>query len=119
MAKVRQRKSWTHDKFIDDFGNTYWVHKRVVCTGTHCAIHNPSDHHMKTWPMLVRASTLIERMCGHRCGHPDPDSVAFFESVGKGHLSSHGCDLCCWSPRDILQDAYIALEEAEIVEGEE
>jgi hypothetical protein len=99
MAKVRQRKSWTHDKFTDDAGVTWNVHKRVVCTGTYCAIHNPSDHPLKDARIVLRMDGfqygLAERFCGHGTGHSDPDSVAFFDAIGKPGMGSHGCDGCC------------------------
>jgi hypothetical protein len=103
MAKVRQHKKWTHDKFLDDFGQVIWVHKRTVCAGEFCAIHNPSDHRMKDWRMLMRASTLIERNCCHGVGHPDPDSVAWFDSIGRTWMGVHGCDRCCFTPEGIAK----------------
>ena len=49
--------------------------------------------------MVVRESSLIERTCEHGVGHPDPDSLAYFERHGVTHMGSHGCDSCCWMPR--------------------
>jgi hypothetical protein len=34
-------------------------------------------------------------MCPHGIGHPDPDSVAFFEKNGDTGFGVHGCDGCC------------------------
>jgi hypothetical protein len=67
--------------------------------GNACAIHNPS-HHMRSWPMTLRLdkSGLVERRCEHGIGHPDPDSLAYFELMVPGmysHLGIHGCDGCC------------------------
>ena len=70
-------------------------HKPDACAGHFCVIHNPSDHHMKDWPKLVRASGLIERECKHGQGHPDPDSVDYFERHGIEGMGVHGCDGCC------------------------
>ena len=67
----------------------------------YCFIHNPSNHKMRDWPIILRASTLIERMCPHGVGHPDPDSVAYLNWHSKkiGHFDAaydwHGCDGCC------------------------
>ncbi len=49
------------------------------------------------------ANPLVERICTHGIGHPDPDSVKYMESISmpgaKGTWSSHGCDGCCADPR--------------------
>jgi hypothetical protein len=79
------------------------IHKRSSCEGRHCSFHNPSNHHMKDWPMLVRMSSLVERICPHGVGHPDPDSVAWLEENGpegaKGTWGIHGDDGCCSKER--------------------
>lgn len=84
----------------------YNVHEIDDCIGRPCCIHNPSDHHMVDWPMIMRtdgfAHGLIERICGHGVGHPDPDSVAFLNEHGpEGSLGTwgvHGCCGCCAKP---------------------
>lgn len=70
------------------------THNESRCKGSYCAIHNPSDHKMKLWPKVVRETGLIERTCEHGVGHPDPDSVAYYLTIGKD-FSIHGCDGCC------------------------
>lgn len=70
-------------------------HPVAVCKGSHCPFHNPSDHHMKDWPMVIRASGLTERVCPHGIGHPDPDSLAWMEGDGYMGFDIHGCDGCC------------------------
>lgn len=66
------------------------VHHRHECLFEHCPIHNRSDHHMRSWPQHWRRGRgLIERLCPHGVGHPDPDDPeTLFDSV-------HGCDGCC------------------------
>jgi hypothetical protein len=64
------------------------------CSG-HCPFHRPSAHLMVTWPMDVRGSTLVERVCPHGVGHPDPDSVHWLNDRGIHTAGVHGCDLCC------------------------
>lgn len=78
------------------------VHSQEACKGSHCPIHNPSDHHMVDWPMNIRLDKdgLIERLCPHGIGHPDPDSLAFFERIGVTHMGIHGCDGCCHPVED-------------------
>lgn len=95
-----------------EFANgTFLVHRYWACKGYFCALHNPSDHPMREWPMHYRLSSqLIERICPHGVGHPDPDSVAHLSRTDPNcyaHLDVHGCDGCCgvgkgseWRPLD-------------------
>jgi hypothetical protein len=64
----------------------------------HCVIHDPSDHPMRSWDMVLRASGLVERICPkHGIGHPDPDSLAYFvREHGMDYLGIHGCCGCCF-----------------------
>lgn len=72
------------------------VHDPARCDGQGCVLHHPSDHHMREWPTHWRADTrLMERICPHGVGHPDPDDDAHFERIGQGWKSVHGCDGCC------------------------
>lgn len=87
-------------------------HTRDACRASrkagapkNCVIHNPSNHKMRYWPMILRASGLIERQCPHGVGHPDPDSAAYLDWL-TGSANSHGvhgCDVqdgrsCCSQP---------------------
>lgn len=75
------------------------VHERsAACDEFGCPIHSPSRHPMDDLPLFMRESGLIERICPHGVGHPDPDSLAYFERRGRKGLGIHGCDGCC-SPR--------------------
>lgn len=66
------------------------VHDETKCWGTACVVHNPSEHHLRDWPLYWRNDRKIfERICPHGVGHPDPDDVAY---TGDG---VHGCDHCC------------------------
>lgn len=61
-----------------------------------CAIHNLTDHSMRHFPQHFREDTgLMERTCPHGIGHPDPDSLPFFEEMGIRGMDRHGCDGCC------------------------
>jgi hypothetical protein len=76
------------------------AHAAGKCADQHCCIHNPSPHHMVTWPMLWRGDTgKMERVCEHGVGHPDPDDAAYWERLGQGHRNIHGCDGCCRPPK--------------------
>lgn len=82
---------------------TIIVHARSVCGGF-CPIHNPSEHHMRTWPLIWRDDRKIfERQCHHGVGHPDPDTLEYLK-VKYGELHAgiegvHGCDGCCSDAR--------------------
>lgn len=76
-------------------GTGQWitVHNAYNCAVDPCPIHAPSDHHMRDWPTHWRADRrIMERICPHGIGHPDPDCMnAIMDNV-------HGCDGCCQSP---------------------
>ncbi len=64
------------------------VHSPDKCAGRACCIHNPSNHHMRSWRQNWRADRyLMERVCTHGVGHPDPDD--------PNPDRVHGCDGCC------------------------
>lgn len=79
--------------FIPRLTNT---HPISVCLGRPCVIHNPIDHHMRSWPMLWRADRgLVERVCPCGVGHPDPSQASFWIESGQMWQFSHGCCGCC------------------------
>lgn len=75
------------------------VHPQEACEGRACCIHAPSNHSMRDFPLHYRNDRgLMERICPHGIGHPDPDDLAYKEMVmpGSGYAwGSHGCDGCC------------------------
>lgn len=72
------------------------VHSETLCAGRACVVHNPSDHHMRAWRLNWRDDRgLMERICPHGIGHPDPDDMAYQRSAGRVGHSVHGCDGCC------------------------
>ena len=74
------------------------VHDESVCEGTHCPIHNLSDHPLRDCPTHWRDDRgLMERICIHGVGHPDPDDI------NPDHV--HGCDGCC-----LTDEQFIALQ---------
>lgn len=78
----------------------YGVHEKDSCYSDHCPIHNPSDHPMKDFPTHWRDDRmLMERICPHGVGHPDPDHLAgilTFLPTDTVHAEMvHGCDGCC------------------------
>ena len=79
-------------------GEKLWTHDTAACkTETNCSIHNPSFHHMILWPMHWRGDRrMMERICEHGVGHPDPDDAIYRATQGDNN-TTHGCDLCCRS----------------------
>lgn len=64
------------------------MHDEEKCDGQYCTIHNRSDHHMRHMPQEWRGDRgIMERICEHGVGHPDPDDI--------NPDKDHGCDLCC------------------------
>jgi hypothetical protein len=69
------------------------THGESVCAGQVCCIHNPSDHHMRSWRQSFRFDRgIMERLCPHDIGHPDPDDRRIRNGADDG---VHGCDGCC------------------------
>lgn len=76
------------------------VHDPADCEGRPCVIHSPSAHYMADFPTHWRADRgIMERICSHGVGHPDPDDLDFIrhtrgEDDARGE-GVHGCDGCC------------------------
>lgn len=69
------------------------THNLVDCFGEYCTIHNMSDHSMREFPQHFRYDRgIMERICTHGIGHPDPDDYKIILGDDDG---IHGCDGCC------------------------
>jgi hypothetical protein len=67
-------------------------HDRDACVGEFCTVHNRSNHRMRHFPQHFREDNgLMERICPHGIGHPDPDDP----KVVRPEWQVHGCDGCC------------------------
>jgi len=76
--------------YITGTGQRIYVHERVECTVGPCPIHCPSAHHMLAWRTHWRDDRgIMERICPHGIGHPDPDCKY------SNQDRVHGCDGCC------------------------
>ena len=91
----------SEEVYVTGVGQTIThVHDPANCEGQGCAIHHPSNHPMATLPTLWRDDRgLMERVCEHGVGHPDPDHIAWVRrnrgwDVADAELV-HGCDGCC------------------------
>lgn len=73
------------------------VHSSDSCVSRPCVIHNPTDHHMRSWTLHWRNDRgIFERLCPkHSCGHPDPDQFDYWAEVDQSWQAVHGCCSCC------------------------
>jgi hypothetical protein len=84
-------------------GEQLMAHAEDVCLMSPCSIHSPSEHHMSTWPQHWRWAPphdyrgIMERICEHGIGHPDPDDLKIQLHQDAG---IHGCDGCCMEPTE-------------------
>lgn len=56
---------------------------------------------MRDWELNWRADKgVMERLCPHGQGHPDPDHMAYVMSLNEenGWQGLHTCDGCCHAP---------------------
>lgn len=88
------------------WANFTYVHEPTTnCFTGHCAAHNPVDHHMRDWPMHWRADRgILERICLHGTGHPDPSQFDYWHSIGHDWEQVHGCCGCCADINAYVQD---------------
>ncbi len=81
------------------------VHAAPQCAGRPCVIHRPSAHGMRDFPTHWRSDRgIMERICPHGVGHPDPDDQAYLRRVqgDKYDGGVHGCDGCCIQTTDAV-----------------
>jgi hypothetical protein len=84
-------------------GQSLIVHNRdEMCDVLGCAIHNPTEGVHSEWPTHWRGDRgIMERLCAHGVGHPDPDGIAFIRRTKGDEIADaeavHGCDGCCCS----------------------
>jgi hypothetical protein len=87
MTSTRTRKKLEHSNV------RLSTHDPAICAGEPCTIHNRSAHGMRAFPQYWRDDRrIMERICPHGIGHPDPDDF----NIRTGHDPGvHGCDGCC------------------------
>ncbi len=96
---------FTHDVVLFTSGIAL-THTARRCDGP-CAIHGPSAHHMRDLPVFYREHRgIVERICPHGVGHPDPDQVGHWQKTLSETQASaqsiHGCceAKCCEALRE-------------------
>lgn len=101
------------------------VHDREQCAGDNCCIHRPSKHHMRDFPTHWRDDRmLMERICPHGVGHPDPDDLEFKKKHGIDD-GVHGCCGCCnedvfnkkVASGEIVREEQVILDESGFSSG--
>lgn len=81
------------DVIVTGTGQVLQVHSASACADLRCCVHGPSDHPLSAARLHWRADRqIMERLCAHGVGHPDPDDVKV-----RSHWAEtvHGCDGCC------------------------
>lgn len=54
---------------------------------------------MREWrPHWRNDRGILERICPHGLGHPDPDQAEYWNETGQEWQFVHGCDGCCADP---------------------
>ena len=78
----------TEKHYLENTNETLITHNTDKCLGRFCTIHHRSNHGMRSFPQHYRWDrSLMERICTHGVGHPDPDDPS--------NDRAHGCDGCC------------------------
>ena len=89
-------------------GSYLTTHTEETCTRKYCPLHNPSDHHMVDWPQNWCDDLMVmERICEHGVGHPDPDQVL----DKRPDVKEHSCDGCCVYVSPFIEDVIELMQE--------
>ena len=86
-----------------------YCHDKQKCIGENCTVHNRSNHSMRSFPQNWRGDrAIMERICPHGIGHPDPDD---FKTKNWSEFI-HGCDGCCEGAYDEIMTNKIEKDDA-------
>ena len=78
--------------------NHMYCHDYGTCVEEYCTLHQRSNHGMRKYPQHWRGDRgIMERICDHGVGHPDPDEYRVLNGLDDG---IHGCDGCCQDGTD-------------------
>ena len=86
--------------YLEHTEKRIWAHPPEKCEGEACSLHARSEHSMRAFPQHWRGDrALMERICPHGVGHPDPDHIAHVRRTRGDAVADaeavHGCDGCC------------------------
>lgn len=107
MIRLRRRgrkqrltttRQLTGNEYVTGTGQTLVnVHDESEdCREHGCSIHNPSPEAEAIGPTHYRTDRrMMERICKHGVGHPDPDAMRWAERTFGEADDVHGCDGCC------------------------
>lgn len=74
-----------------------YAHSPDECSGEVCCLHNPTVHPLRNADQVWRGDRgIVERVCEHGVGHPDPDDRRVRTGEDDG---VHGCCVgrcCAW-----------------------
>lgn len=101
-------ESWT--PYLSD--QVLVTHPGTKCAGSNCAVHNPSDHGMRTW-MQWFEDGLTWRVCSHGENHIDPDEVRTQANLRGCTVD---CDGCCQPIRmtDRIKNFTVTAEDMRV-----
>jgi hypothetical protein len=117
---TKLEKNWAKKMSIATDNVWQIEHSNSVLVRTHtpdkcgsdeaCVLHNMTDHSMRAFPQLWRGDRgIMERICTHGIGHPDPDQIPFWKQTKPKdwHWEMvHGCDGCCRPDSKTYKDNY-------------
>lgn len=122
MIVPKKKKALPDGQIMLPGGLILYTHTRDKCVGQNCCIHNPSEHPLKDAPFNWRSDRgLMERVCLHGVGHPDPDDVEYVRRT-RGERDAwaqgvHGCDGCCLEGgREKLEERIAELDRKQLEE---
>jgi len=84
---------------LENTNERLMAHSEDKCEGETCCIHNRTDHCMRSFQQHWRSDRgIMERICEHGVGHPDPDDWMNTDTV-------HGCCVpSCCSPTPAVEE---------------
>lgn len=84
---------------LENSGEIIYTHPNFACNNNRCTVHNRSMHSMRHYPQHWRVDrAIMERICEHGIGHPDPDEYKLIDKTEH----THGCDGCCEGAYDSI-----------------
>lgn len=93
LTEPRFRPLSSTNVYLENTEHWIYCHEESRCRGDYCTLHNRPNHPMRSFPQNFRSDLmLMERVCEHGVGHPDPDDFRLRSGEVSGE---HGCDLCC------------------------